>query len=557
VCRVDGENVLRALLDIERAYHAEPGVGYRRRLARKLIKVFTLQMAETSASQNLSDLATSRFGTISVAEQWLFEATVEGNGADCTDLSEKDRFIRADCLVWLCTYANASALVTYRGILIIGAEIHGQFDLSWTKIPFPIRARSCVFRDAIDLTWSQVALLSLSGSTIKQLGADGARFAESVLLRSGFKAESPVHLNRATIGGDLDCTGGHFTGNENVPALSANGANIQGFAFFGAPFKAEGGVNLVDATIGKDLEINGGVFIGRGNIPALDAGSAKIDGSLFFRDHAVVDGIVNLGFTSIGRAFQWRVLKPSQKTTLNLSLASCGTLWHDQNSWPRYGNLRLYGFVYDQIDHDALPNAEGQLSWLRLQPRKEFLSQPYERLATVLRNMGLEEDARKVIIAKNEDHATHLSWHLDWLWYGLFGKLIGYGYLPWRAFFISLFLIVISSLYFQDAYDSGLITPTEKDAYAAFVEKGGSHSFEPYPGFNAFIYSLETFVPFLTFDVAKHWAPNPNRGSFDVEALPLPIRTGDLLRWYLLTQITAGYVLSALWVGGITGLVKT
>jgi len=41
--------------------------------------------------------------------------------------------------------------------------------------------------------------------------------------------------------------------------------------------------------------------------------------------------------------------------------------------------------------------------------------------------MGLEEDAQRVMIAKNEEHAHYVQWRPEWLWYGLFGQLIGYG----------------------------------------------------------------------------------------------------------------------------------
>jgi hypothetical protein len=84
------------------------------------------------------------------------------------------------------------------GIIVVGAEIDGKVDLEWARISFAIRAKNCVFRDAIVLNYGQVAFLNLGGSTVKQLEANGTQFEESVLLRSGFQAQSPVNLNRAT-----------------------------------------------------------------------------------------------------------------------------------------------------------------------------------------------------------------------------------------------------------------------------------------------------------------------------------------------------------------------
>jgi len=156
-------------------------------------------MADTTRPK-LLELAKRRFDTLSPAEQKLFDAAPDGKEADCTNLSETDRVIQEDRLVWLCTSPDASAQVTPRGTIVVGAEIDGKVDLEWAKISLPIRAKNCVFRDAIVLNYDygQVAFLSLGGSTVIQLEANGTQFGESVLLRSGFQAQSPVNLNRAT-----------------------------------------------------------------------------------------------------------------------------------------------------------------------------------------------------------------------------------------------------------------------------------------------------------------------------------------------------------------------
>jgi hypothetical protein len=91
--------------------------------------------------------------------------------------------------------------------------------------------------------------------------------------------------------------------------------------------------------------------------------------------------------------------------------------------------------------------------------------------------MGLEEDARKVMIAKNEEHRRHLcaptgrrpwdwiSFVFDWCWYNGLGRIIGYGYHPWNAFVISLFVIGIGWSAFSVGYHSKLFTPTGDKAY--------------------------------------------------------------------------------------------
>ena len=129
-------------------------------------------------------------------------------------------------------------------------------------------------------------------------------------------------------------------------------------------------------------------------------------------------------------------------------------------------------------------------------------------------------------------------------------------------------MIGIGWLVFQFGYDWRLVTPTGDKAY--LVEKDGTRRLsknrtpqisEDYPKFNAFVYSAETFVPLLKLGIGEHWSPNAHLGA------PLPLgmlaflgfpRTwGSLLRYYLWFHIITGWVLTTLWVGGLTGLVKT
>ena len=561
--------------------------------------------AEIATQNPLPQLVANRFGELSLAEKKLVNAAANGETADCSELSGKGHIIRGDLLSWLCTNADASAEVTFRGIAVIGAEIVNKVDLEWAKISFPITALQCLFKDAIILSHSHIGSLDLSGSSVQELQAvathcegdiylregfkaegrvnliaakidgnlafdggqfisvdltaakidgnlecDGGQFISqgetaalnvngaevkgSVFLGNGFKAEGGVDLTGVEIDGNLECDGGQFVGNDKVPALDANDAEIKGSVrlrdpfkaegevnLLGAkidgslvcdggqfvgndkvlalyangaevkgsvdlrnPFKGEGGVNLVAAKIGQNLECDGGQFIGNNKVQALNVNSAEVKGSVFLRGGFKAEGGVNLlgakidgslvcdggqfignakvpalnangskiegsaylrnGFKAegtvvffngyVGRSFQLTHVESPEKAILDLRLTKFGTLANLKDSWPTPGNLLVDGSVYDQIDDLASPNAEVQLGWLKRQPQDRFLSQPFEQLAIVLRKMGLEEDARAVMIAKNEEHARYIQWRPEWLWYGLFGQIIGYGYSPWRAF---------------------------------------------------------------------------------------------------------------------------
>jgi hypothetical protein len=324
-------------------------------------------------------------------------------------------------------------------------------------------------------------------------------------------------------------------------------------------FKAQGVVNLIAAAIGSNLQCDGGQFVSEGD--AINANGAKIDGNVVFQD-VVVEGNVIFTYGYVANKFQWRSVNLREGMILDLRFTKVGTIWiDDQHSWPIREKLRIDGFVYDQL-HDPYPATKVQLrkvqlDWLMRQPQGRFLSQPFEQLAGVLRKMGLEEDARAVMIAKNQEHARDVQWRPEWLWYGLFGHLIGYGYSPWRAFGISLIVIGIGGWLFRRGFRRGLITPTGEMKYT--VERDGAHpSSTDYQKFNAFVYSLETFVPFLKLGMDEHWTPNANRNALgNGNRLRFPPKTGGWLRGYLWFHVIAGWVLTTLWVGGLTGLVKT
>jgi hypothetical protein len=244
-----------------------------------------------------------------------------------------------------------------------------------------------------------------------------------------------------------------------------------------------------------------------------------------------------------------------EKAGLDLQQAKIGTLCNPCKSWP--GHLLLAGLVYDDIDQIfSRDDVEVQLQWIRRQPlNSRFSAQPYEQFSSFLRKMGREKEAKKVMIAQNEDRGRGVRVHADglqeWLWYNVIGKAIGYGYRRGRPFLFSVAVIGFGWLLFGVGYRNGLITPTDDKAYV-----DGKHRLsEFYPKFDAFVYSVESFVPLVKLGISDHWTPNANR-SLCIGSFSFP-SAGSWLRGYLWLHMIAGWVLSALWVGGITGLVKS
>ena len=153
------------------------------------------------------------------------------------------------------------------------------------------------------------------------------------------------------------------------------------------------------------------------------------------------------------------------------------------------------------------------------------IPQPYAQLAKVLQEMGHEADARRILIAKQEDPArlAMMTWYQR-LWHHVLGLTIGYGYRPWQALLWIVGFIVLGAFLFQSGSDGAQFEKTIAG--------------EP-PAFNTFVYSLDSFVPLIDLHQAKY---------------RLPISRG--LRVYLWLHIASGWILTTLLVVGLTGLVR-
>ena len=424
------------------------------------------------------------------------------------------------------------------------------------------------------------------------LNLEGAK-TRFVLLRGVFKAEGTVVLRGAKIDGNLDCDGGTFLSGDDPSstgkgyAINGDEIDVSGGVLLREGFRAAGTVWLRGAKIGGNLECSGGYFFKPGDW-AINATVANIQGSVYLDNRFEANGRLGFQGSQTGHDFKLANVASLKTPILDLSFAKAKALENRVDSWPRQDSALLHGFVFDELSTEAAWDAENQVNWIHLQSRDRFFSQPYEQMAAVFRGMGLQEEAVKVMIEKNKaagpdaiarDWKTivkdvYVGWQAkdlrywwkaletalqalwDLFWYNLFGPFIGYGYRPWRALLLSLIVIAFGWWLFRRGYRVGLITPTGGTDYT--VEKDGAHPFsDDHPKFNALVYSVETFVPLVKLGMGEYWTPNGNREASANRRLRFPPKTGRWLRRYLWFHVIAGWVLTTLWVGGFTGLIKT
>ncbi len=515
--------------------------------------------------------------------------------------------VDAELIRWICVDPSAVKLVDPKGIQIHAARIVHPLDLSFATVPFPLTFENSRFVEDINLSYNQLLNFDLTGSQTRAIVASNTKVRGDLVLGGGFSAEGEVNLIEADIGGDLNGAGGTFK-NPGKYALDAGGLRAANVDLRNG-FSAEGEVNLLLANLGGNLDCEGGKFKNPGQY-ALDADSLKADNvdlrngfsaegevnfilanlsgnldceggtfknpgknalnadslkaaSVFLSNGFGAEGEVNLAVANAKGGLVWMNLGAghADKVVLDLSHATFGPLFDDEESWPQQGNLILDGFVYSRIGGGP-KDARSRLRWLgRLRPKDtqsfDFTPQPYEQLAKVLREDGDDAGARDVLIAME-----NARW-----WYGKIGfwercwsrilwLTIGYGYDTWRAlWFIGGFVLAGTFLFFW-GYRSEAITQVDKEK---------PEHFRP---FNSFVYSLETFLPLVDLHQAKHWAPDP-----EIRQLrpPAPVAAfkplskyqhqfgpafGRRLRWYLWIHILAGWFFTSMLIAGITGLVQ-
>jgi hypothetical protein len=530
-----------------------------------------------------------------------------------------DRVLLASRIAWLCTDKQASQFVTHHGIQIRGARVDEKFDLQHANVLFPLALLESACPTGILLQHAHILTLNLSGAQIGQIEADGINVRGDLFLRFlryDFHAKEGICLRGATIGGNLFCRGGQFINagasalnaesmkvkgnvtldhgskfdgevtlfgaiiggsivcekgqftNPSGIAINADGIKVGGSVWFRHGFKAEGAVRLRGARIGGDLDCRGGTFIdGQGE--GIFANGLMVQGDLFLCNELKVECKISLVSARIVGLLHCTGLVSMEHVWMDLRYANIHTLRDEKKSWPNSGRLFLHGLLYDEIHNKAERDANDRIDWIRrqydIQQPHDFWAQPYEQLSKVLRDSGDDAGAKDVLIAKNQDKSSRTKLtRSQWLWYRLLGPSIGYGHRPWLALRWALVLILVGWALFALGYSCGLITPLGDSAYSTKEELPVLDPGNPklgistsYPVFNSLVYSLDVFVPVVEFHQAKYWLPNANRGSKVIKVGPWPLHTGGLLLFWLWTETVLGWLLSTLFLVGLTGLIRT
>jgi hypothetical protein len=477
------------------------------------------------------------------AERQLWDAYPTGRAVDLRTGGAQDdpehgdgwgeeRSVRAGVVAALLLGANPAPPGCVPALRLMGARISGTLDLSGAEIAYVMGFEACWFEAGVGLNGAATRTIEIKGSRLPGLDLSMAR------------VEGRVVLRRSVIEGRLWLLNAHLTG--ELTLTDAVLSHPGDWAVFAGGVVMEGGVFCRRTTVHGGIRILGAQL--NGGLHMEQAQLRRPGGVALLADHAVVSGLaLSQGFSAEGTVslrgaqitdqvtFDNAVLR-GDGTALDCARMQAGVLVftpaeppsglvdlqdaravavHDRNGvWPE--TVRLQGFTYGSLHETGAPDTaavERRVAWVRRQPG--YAAQPYEQLAAWYRQIGHDDDARRVLLAKQRHRRGTLPRPAR-LWGLLLDVTVGYGYRPWRAGLWLAALVLLGATVFAAH------TP---------------HATEPgqVPPFNAVVYTLDLLIPIGGLGQRTSW-------YWD----------GGAAAWLSYALIAAGWILTTAVLAGIT-----
>jgi hypothetical protein len=184
-------------------------------------------------------------------------------------------------------------------------------------------------------------------------------------------------------------------------------------------------------------------------------------------------------------------------------------------------------------------------AWLRRQ-LPHYSAHPYENVAKALKAEADENAALRILIQKEDDVGLAQNLHfLKRFWRWLLRYTVGHGYRPEWALGWILAFIALGAFLFDLGYRKGVMAPASTDVLVQEKYQKYREIPKDYPPFSAWAYSIGAFIPFLDLILEHYWIPNADAGWW-----------GAFLRIYLWIHIGFGWLLSTLFLTGLTGIIR-
>ncbi|MGO4632936.1 oxidoreductase [Streptomyces sp. 2RAF24] len=453
-----------------------------------------------------------------------------------------DRTVRAAVVATLLLGANEDRSGTVAALRLTGARITGRLDLSGAEICHTFLLQGCRLDEAVQLHGATTRTIEITDSWVPGINAELARIEGDLDLRRSTLEGGSLILVNARMAGNLVISDARISGPEEW-AVRAGGLVLDG-GVFGQRLTTQGGLRLPGAKLLSGLFLQGarlgntaGVALAAGSMAAstVDCSQgftaqggvllrrARIEGLLTFEGaHLNGDGVALDCVSMHVGDFDYRTAAPLSGL---VDLRSAQATWcqDSEQSWPR--KVLLEGFTYGSIRFGDAPSAAGddgppardevarRLAWVRRNPA--YVPQPYEQLAGWYRQIGHDDDARRVLLAKQRHRRLTLSPPAR-VWGHLLDVTVGYGYRPWLAGVWLLALTLLGTL----AFSTHSPSPVKRDEGSPF---------------QPLVYTLDLLIPLGGLGQRTGWYwPNSS------------------LQWLAYLLIAFGWMLTTAIIAGIT-----
>jgi hypothetical protein len=445
----------------------------------------------------------------------------------------RGRTVRAELITALMLGAHPSAPGEVAGLRLAGARIAGDVNLSDATLTTKLHLLKCHIPGTVSLTDATTKGLRFRGCDIHRIRAarstiDGLLELDSCTVHAG------LHLDNAHITGQLRLAGARLSAPKATPVVSEGssetsledrrrlftnterrewGWDVHHWALWAGGLTVDGGAFCRDMRIDGGLRMigarfNSGLYFQRAVIKSTGTHAVYADHmvatNVEFSAGFTAEGTIRLrgarvtGVLSFHRALlsapdrclhlshmqvDELILRPaSVRGEVNLGYSRIGVLLDEPDAYP--GDVRLNGFSFESL-RGGTPVAD-RLSWVGSDP-EGYRPQPYEQLAAWYRRIGHDQDARRVLLAKQRARRSTLRIPGRVAGY-LLDMVVGYGHRPWLAGVWFVLLLAVGTAVFA----------THPPSQVGLDER---RIFHPFP------YTLDLLVPVSVFEQRGAWEP--------------------------------------------------
>ncbi|MFF4563403.1 oxidoreductase [Streptomyces sp. NPDC001435] len=464
-----------------------------------------------------------------------------------------ERTVRARIVCWLLLDGPPALSGRVSSLKLVGVRVTGALDLAGGTVMPYLELRDCRFDQEVLLPEARFTTARFVNCSVPRLEAARVH-TEGDLHLPRCRFHNGVRLTDAHIGTDLLLNQAIVYRDRSGRSIAGDGVTV-GQDLQAELLESHGELSLRGAKIGVSLSLRGARLLNPYSRLALNAPQLTVERTLYLTPAGVgspllsgttpargtriqrfeCQGGVRLDDGRFGDAVDLerarftftddqelslrRVQTPElrflgdapQRGKVVLSGARTVNLVDRAAGWPGPGNLHMGGFAYENLVPQGPFPLNRRLDWVAA-ATAEYNPEPYERLATVLRAAGEDEDAREVLLAKQRRRRETLPLAAK-LWGYAQDWTVAYGYRPGRAAVWMAVLWAAGTLAFAHAGHPPM--------------NPGGH-----PVWNPALFALDLLLPVIDLGQVGQWQLHGGWQWLSAAMI--------LLGWILATTVAAG-----------------